>query len=44
MQEVLEARDLTRKIYMDEKLENYILDIVFATRNPEKYRLEKLKP
>src|SRR6195256_4774150 len=31
MQEVLEARDLTRKIYMDEKLENYILDIVFAT-------------
>ena len=44
MQEVLEARDLTRKIYMDEKLENYILDIVFATRNPEKYRLDKLKP
>ena len=43
MQEVLEARDLTRKIYMDEKLENYILDIVFATRNPENYRLEKLK-
>ena len=43
MQEVLDARSLTRKIYMDEKLENYILDIVFATRNPEKYRLEKLK-
>ncbi len=44
MQEVLQARDLTRKIYMDEKVEQYILDIVFATRTPEKYRLEKLKP
>jgi MoxR-like ATPase len=44
IKEVLEARDLTRKIYMDEKLENYILDIVFATRNPEKYHLEKMKP
>ena len=44
MHEVLEARDLTRKIYMDEKLENYILDIVFATRSPDKYRLDKLKP
>jgi MoxR-like ATPase len=43
-QEILEARDLTRKIYMDEKVEQYILDIVFATRMPEKYRLEKLKP
>jgi MoxR-like ATPase len=29
---------------MDEKVENYILDIVFATRSPEKFRLEKLKP
>jgi MoxR-like ATPase len=44
MQEVLQARDLTRKIYMDEKVEQYILDIVFATREPEKYRLEKLRP
>ncbi|HVY74432.1 MAG TPA: MoxR family ATPase [Puia sp.] len=44
MQEVLQARDLTRKIYMDEKVEQYILDIVFATRSPEKYKLEKLKP
>ena len=43
IKEVMDARDLTRKIYMDEKLENYILDIVFATLNPEKYRLEKLK-
>jgi MoxR-like ATPase len=44
MQEVMQARDLTRKIYMDEKVEQYILDIVFATRTPEKYRLEKLRP
>jgi MoxR-like ATPase len=44
MQEVMQARDLTRKIYMDEKVEQYILDIVFATRTPEKYRLDKLKP
>jgi MoxR-like ATPase len=44
IQEILEARELVRKVYMDEKVENYILDIVFATRQPEKYKLEKLKP
>jgi MoxR-like ATPase len=43
VQEVLQARDLVRNVYMDEKIENYILDIVFATRMPEKYKLEKLK-
>lgn len=43
VQEVLQARDLVRDVYMDEKIENYILDIVFATRTPEKYKLEKLK-
>jgi MoxR-like ATPase len=43
-QEVLQARDLVRAVYMDEKIENYILDIVFATRTPEKYKLDKLKP
>jgi MoxR-like ATPase len=43
-QEVLNARELTRQIYMDEKIEQYILDIVFATRKPEQYNLEKLKP
>ena len=42
--EVLQARDLVRQVYMDEKIENYILDIVFATRNPSQFRLEKLKP
>ena len=44
MQEILQARELVRQVYMDEKLENYILDIVFATRYPQKYNLEKLKP
>lgn len=44
MQEILQARELVRQVYMDEKLENYILDIVFATRTPQKYSLEKLKP
>jgi len=44
MQEILEARNLARTIYLDEKVENYILDIVFATRFPDKYKLEKLKP
>lgn len=44
MQEVMQARDLVRQVYMDEKVENYILDIVFATRFPERYSLQKLKP
>lgn len=42
--EVLNARDLTRQIYMDEKIERYILDIVFATRRPGEYKLDKLQP
>jgi len=42
--EIGNARELVRQIYMDEKIEQYILDIVFATRQPEKYKLEKLKP
>lgn len=42
-QEVLRAKELTRRVYMDEKVENYILDIVFATREPQQFKLEKLK-
>lgn len=42
--EVASARELVRQVYMDEKIEQYILDIVFATRNPGKYKLEKLAP
>jgi MoxR-like ATPase len=44
MQEILAAREMVRKVYMDEKVEQYILDIVFATRNPAHYKLDKLKP
>lgn len=44
MQEILAARDMVRSVYMDEKVEQYILDIVFATRNPANYKLDKLKP
>jgi MoxR-like ATPase len=44
MQEILNARQMVRNIYLDEKVEQYILDIVFATRNPVEYKLEGLKP
>ena len=44
LQEVSHAKELAKEIYMDEKIEQYILDIVFATRNPDQYKLEKLKP
>lgn len=44
VKEIIEARALVKEIYMDEKIEKYILDIVFATREPHKYKLEKLKP
>jgi MoxR-like ATPase len=42
--DILNARHLVREVYMDEKIEQYILDIVFATRFPEEYKLAKLKP
>ncbi len=42
--QILSAQKAVRDVYMDEKIEKYILDIVFATRYPEKYNLESLKP
>jgi MoxR-like ATPase len=39
--DILKARDEVKDVYMDEKIEKYILDIVFATRYPEKYGLDK---
>lgn len=42
-QKILEARQLVKKVYMDEKIEQYIIDIVFATRYPDQYGLGKLK-
>ncbi len=43
-EQILDARHWVREIYLDEKIENYILDIVFATRYPERYGLDNLKP
>lgn len=43
-EQILRARQLVKKIYMDEKIEQYIIDIVFATRNPSEYKLDKLAP
>lgn len=42
-EDIIKARDLVREVYMDDKIENYILDIVFATRKPEDYKLSKIK-
>jgi len=43
-EEILTARKTVREVYMDEKIEKYILDIVFASRKPEDFKLNKLKP
>ena len=42
-EDILKARQVVREVYMDEKIEQYIIDIVFATRNPEDYSLANLK-
>ncbi|MFN8283237.1 MAG: MoxR family ATPase [Chitinophagales bacterium] len=42
-QTILQARDTVREVYMDEKIEKYILDIIFATREPVKYKIDNLK-
>ncbi len=42
-QQILESRNLVKQIYMDEKIEDYIVDIVFATRQPGKYGLRNLE-
>jgi MoxR-like ATPase len=39
--DIIRARNIVREVYMDEKIENYILNIVFASRNPSKYDLPK---
>ena len=44
VEQILRAQQAVREVYMDEKIEKYILDIIFATRYPEKYNLESLKP
>jgi MoxR-like ATPase len=42
-QDIVRARDVVKEVYMDEKIENYILDIIFASRNPQNFRMERLK-
>ncbi|KAA3648926.1 MAG: MoxR family ATPase [Bacteroidetes bacterium] len=42
-EDIIKARSVVREVYMDEKIEQYIIDIVFATRSPEEYGLSKLK-
>ena len=42
--EIIKAREVVREVYIDEKIEQYIADIVFATRYPKQYGLEELEP
>ena len=42
-EEILKAREVVREVYIDEKIEQYIADIVFATRYPDRYGLKELK-
>ncbi|MBQ7517302.1 MAG: MoxR family ATPase [Bacteroidales bacterium] len=42
-EDIIRARDIVRQVYMDEKIERYIVDMVFATRTPSDYKLDKLK-
>lgn len=42
-EDIIRARDVVGQVYMDEKIERYIIDIIFATRNPSDYNLDKLK-
>lgn len=43
IEQIIKAREVVNEVYMDEKIEKYILDIIFATRYPEKYNLANLK-
>ena len=43
-EQIIKAREAVGEVYMDEKIEKYILDLIFATRYPEKYNLSDLKP
>ncbi|MCQ2185946.1 MAG: MoxR family ATPase [Bacteroidales bacterium] len=42
-EDIIRAREVVREVYMDEKIQKYIVDIVYSTRMPEKYKLENLK-
>ena len=42
--DIIKARSVVREVYVDEKIENYITDIVFSSRYPQEYHLEKFAP
>ncbi|OUW34775.1 MAG: ATPase [Flavobacteriaceae bacterium TMED179] len=42
--QIISAQETVRQVYMDEKIENYILNLIFATRFPENYKLDSIKP
>lgn len=44
VEQILRAQETVKEVYMDEKIEKYILDIIFATRYPEQFKLDTLKP
>ena len=43
-EEIKRAREVVKEVYLDEKIEKYIVDLVYSTRSPENYRLNNLKP
>ncbi|MCH3923604.1 MAG: AAA family ATPase [Bacteroidales bacterium] len=43
-EDIIKAREIVKEVYIDQKIENYITDIVFASRFPENYELKKIKP
>ena len=42
-EDIVKARRVVEEVYMDEKIEKYIIDIIFATREPQEYNLQKLQ-
>ena len=43
-EDIMRAREVVKQVYMDEKIEKYIIDIIFATREPSEYKLQHLQP
>ena len=43
-EDIMRAREIVKQVYMDEKIEKYIIDIIFATREPSEYKLSHLQP
>ena len=44
VEQILRARQTADRIYVDDKIKNYVLDLIIATREPEKYKLDEIKP